>query len=121
MKDREMIQRTSKKYLAFLLAFALAAVTSARAQDESSSLDDLFPEDSAGDGVAADTGTQAPSAEPGQQLSIDEALQQTQAMMAQGRYLEAIANYSRILSAPSGKGNVAALVGRGRAFFEIKN
>jgi len=113
--------------LASCLGLHLCWVGFAMGQDGT---DDLFSDlENAGNEVSddldqpSDLGGAAPTAseEEASQRTPEQVLAQADQLLEAGQFLEAIQAYSAVLSVPQLRNNIAALVGRGKAFAEIEN
>lgn len=117
--------------LVFCLCFLLFWTSVASGQETS---DDLFPElDNIGadENAAAETAGEfsasenSASSEQGEgtpeQLTPEQVLDQADQLLQAGQYLDAIGRYSALLNYRQFSNNVRALVGRGKAFAELKS
>ena len=117
--------------LAFCLCFLLFWTCVTSGQEAS---DDLFPElDNIGadENAAAETpgefsaSENSASSEQGEgtpeQLTPEQVLDQADQLLQAGQYLDAIGRYSALLNYRQFSNNVRALVGRGKAFAELKS
>ena len=124
MNPRMILSISLRGLLSIFLLIWLVGMP-AIAQDDAT--DALFSDDIDVDTDDVDTDTEAgmtePSATNGEQstMTLDDVLNLANQLLKEGRYLEAVANYSQILIDPRGQGNITALMGRGKAFVELKS
>ena len=108
-----------------LLAFMLSPVG---AQEEGT--ESLFPDldvvsESNSDSENLSTkpereNTAAEGTNENQNLTLDEAINEATQLVEAERFLEAVVRYTQILNTPQGHGDVRALLGRGKAFYELR-
>ena len=107
-----------------LLAFMLSPVGAQEAETESlfPDLDVVSENESASENFPTESeagNTAAEGTDANQPLTLDEAIQEATQLVEAERFLEAVVRYTRILNTPQGRGNVRALLGRGKAFYEL--
>ena len=106
-----------------LLAFMLSPVG---AQEEGT--ESLFPDldvvsesDSDSEDLPTESeNTAAEGTNENQDLTLDEAIDEATQLVTAERFLEAVVRYTQILNTPQGRGDVRALLGRGKAFYELR-
>ncbi len=130
MRGCVMILRNNRLEIYSVLVFLLLAfmLNPVRAQEEGT--ESLFPDldivsesesDSENLPTESEAGnTTANGTSEKKALTLDEAIQEATQLIAAERFLEAVARYTQILNAPQGHGNVRALLGRGKAFYELR-
>ena len=118
MNSRMMLSIRHRCLSSMILLIGLVGMP-AIAQDDS--VDSLFSEDFETETESATEDATAPTATSEEEMTLEQVLDIANQLYSEGRYLEAISNYSRILITPGAQGNITALMGRGKAFFELQS